>query len=126
VNLDFLIDECLHRRLVDLAAARGHLAEHVVRLGLAGTPDGLIAGAAVGRGAVLVTNNRRDFRRIYARLPRHPGLAVIVPNGPLALQARLFEGLMIHLEDHAPADCLVEIDAAGAVTLEPWSAARSD
>ena len=126
MNLAFLVDECLHRRLVADAKVRGHEAEHVVGIGLAGVPDGIVAGAAIGRNAVLVTNNRRDFRRIYARLDRHPGLAVIVPNGALALQSALFEAIMARLEAEGAENRLIEITAVGTVTLQPWSAAEHD
>lgn len=122
MNGGFLIDECLHRRLVNTARDRGHPAEHVVALGLGGAPDPLIAGAAVGRGAVLVTNNRRDFRRIYGRLKRHPGLLVIIPNGALSTQTRLFEAALDHVEANPMTDRLLEISISGEINFQTWRA----
>lgn len=70
----FLIDECLTPSLAGLAKNWGYNAEHVTELALRRTPDDLLAAFAVGREALMVTNNARDFRRIYRSLPFHPDL----------------------------------------------------
>jgi len=37
--MTFLIDECLHTSLVDVARVAGHAAFHVVHLGIQGSKD---------------------------------------------------------------------------------------
>lgn len=120
MNLNFLIDECLHRRLVGVAKARGHEAEHVLGLGLGAAADGIVAGAAVGREAILLTNNRRDFRRIYRRFPRHPGLAVIIPNVALGSQVSLFDRVLDFLETSDPRNSILEITGSGDLLFAVW------
>jgi hypothetical protein len=38
-TLSFLIDECLHASLVEVANGMGHIAYHIEHLGLKGAPD---------------------------------------------------------------------------------------
>lgn len=119
--LSFLIDECCSLRLVDQALAHGHLATHVNYLGLNGAPDHRLAALAVARGFALVTNNRRDFIRIYARLELHDGLIIIMPSADAEAQPRLFASVLaaIAAAGEDIVNTLVEIDAAGEVTMTP-------
>ncbi len=77
----FLIDECLSLDLVAEAHARGHHATHLVFRGLQGTKDPDLMPTILKEGFVFVTNNGRDFLRLYADLEVHPGLIIIVPGG---------------------------------------------
>jgi predicted nuclease of predicted toxin-antitoxin system len=85
-----LIDECLSPELVAVALARGLLALHVVWLDREGTDDRDLAALAAKRDYVFVTNNRRDFLRLYAALEVHNGLIIIVPSVAADEQRRLF------------------------------------
>jgi predicted nuclease of predicted toxin-antitoxin system len=89
--VNFLIDECLHTSLVEVAMGRGHEATHVNFRGLSGVQDwNLMAPIREGE-FTFVTNNARDFRRLYAREAIHPGLVILIPNVTPDLQRILFD-----------------------------------
>jgi hypothetical protein len=75
----FLIDECLHTSLIEVATVRGHLAWHVTWLGLSGEADRDLMPRIIADDLIFVTNNARDFRRLYARERLHAGLVIVVP-----------------------------------------------
>jgi predicted nuclease of predicted toxin-antitoxin system len=92
--VNFLIDECLHTSLVEVAVARGHQAAHVIYRGLGGVPDWNLMEPIREGEFTFVTNNARDFRRLYAGEDVHAGLVVLVPNVPPALQRMLFDAAL--------------------------------
>jgi len=69
-----MIDECLHTSLVEVAIMRGHQATHVTWRGLAGAADWTLMGPIRSGEFTFVTNNAKDFRRLYAREANHMGL----------------------------------------------------
>ena len=87
----FLIDECLSAALVATAKARGFDAGHVTHLGKTGWQDWNLVPFAVANDYIIVTSNRRDFLKEYAKLDIHSGLVVIIPRGKRDEQTRLFE-----------------------------------
>jgi predicted nuclease of predicted toxin-antitoxin system len=94
----FLIDECLHTSLVEVAVGRGHEATHVNYRGLGGVQDwNLMAPIREGE-FTFVTNNAKDFRRLYAREDIHAGLVILVPNVPPGEQRELFDAALDDLE----------------------------
>jgi predicted nuclease of predicted toxin-antitoxin system len=119
----FLIDECLTPRLVVAAQARGNTATHIAHLQRSGTDDWVIAQIALQRDAIFVTNNARDFLRIYARLDIHPGLVVILPNNATCPLRLAFGKAMDFIESRGDiVSHLIEVSADGAVALKDWSA----
>ena len=86
-----LVDECLSTALVAAAKSRGHDATHVVWLGKAGTQDWNLLPVIQHGDYAFVTNNRRDFLRLYAHLEIHSGLIIILPSVDIREQIRLFE-----------------------------------
>lgn len=95
----FLIDECLSPDLVAVANSRGHHATHVVHRGLQGTKDHSLMPTIFNEGFVFVTNNGRDFLKLYASREIHPGLIIIVPGGiSPAVQIALFTCVLDILE----------------------------
>jgi predicted nuclease of predicted toxin-antitoxin system len=86
----FLIDECLHESLLVLAHDAGFEATHVNHLGSSGQPDWALAERIGKDEFTLVTNNRVDFIKIFAKMELHPGLIVLVPNATPSLQRVLF------------------------------------
>ena len=77
---------------------------------------------AVRSDFAFVTNNARDYRRLYKRVDLHPGLLIIVPQGHHDQQVALFRKLLDYLETIPDiVNQLVEIDEAGHVTVTPWS-----
>ncbi len=97
----FLIDECLHTSLVQVAIDAGHEARHVNWLGLSGETDWDLMPRIIQSDFTFVTNNARDFRRLYAREPLHAGLVIIVPQVVPHMQRALFQAVLSDLSDGA-------------------------
>jgi predicted nuclease of predicted toxin-antitoxin system len=95
----FLIDECLHTSLVAVAQDRGHECFHVNWLGLSGETDWDLMPRIVANDFTFVTNNARDFRKLYAREELHAGLIIIVPQVLPALQRELFIAVLQEFAD---------------------------
>ncbi|MFG1287884.1 DUF5615 family PIN-like protein [Xanthobacter versatilis] len=92
--MKFLIDECLHTSLVGVARAHGHQADHVAWLGLGGGTDWDLMPRIVAGDFTFVTNNARDFRKLYAKEAIHAGLVIIVPQVTPARQRALFDAVL--------------------------------
>ena len=88
--MKFLIDECLHTSLVAVANDNGHDGFHVNWLGLSGEKDWDLMPRIVAEDYTFVTNNARDFRKLYSRQDVHAGLIIIVPQVVPALQRERF------------------------------------
>lgn len=92
--MNFLIDECLHTSLVEVAVERGHEATHVNYHGLSGVQDwNLMAPIREGE-FTFATNNAKDFRRLYAREEMHAGLVILIPNVPPVKRRELFDAAL--------------------------------
>lgn len=89
--MKFLIDECLHTSLVAVAQNNRHDGFHVNWLGLSGEADWDLMPRIVAEDYTFVTNNARDFRRLYSIEGLHAGLIIIVPQVVPALQRELFD-----------------------------------
>ena len=118
----FLIDECLSPILAEAARARGFDATHVVWLGRQSATDRTLAALALERDYVIVSNNARDFRKIYRRLEVHPGLLLILPDLRADMQRRYFLALLDFVEQQPDiVNQIVVIDAKGHIAIESWS-----
>jgi predicted nuclease of predicted toxin-antitoxin system len=110
----FLIDECLHTSLVDVAQQHGHEAHHVNWLGLSGATDRGLMPRIVEEDFTFVTNNAGDFRRLYARQEVHAGLVIVVPQVSPARQRALFASLLDTLDpDDALLNEVIEVSLDG-------------
>jgi predicted nuclease of predicted toxin-antitoxin system len=96
--VNFLIDECLHNSLVEVAVERGHGATHVNYRGLSGVQDWNLMAPIREGDFTFVTNNAKDFRRLYAQEDIHAGLVILIPNVPPAEQRELFGAALDDLE----------------------------
>jgi predicted nuclease of predicted toxin-antitoxin system len=76
----FLTDECLHTSLVAVAQERGHEASHLNWLGLSGETDWGLMPRIIEGDFTFVTNNAKDFKKLYAKEPVHAGLVIVVPQ----------------------------------------------
>ena len=92
--MKFLIDECLHTSLVAVAEENGHEAKHVNWLGLSGRADWALMRRIVSEDFTFVTNNAKDFQRLYAKTPLHAGLIIIVPQVSPSMQCDMFHALL--------------------------------
>ena len=95
--MKLLIDECLHTSLVGTAEMHGHEARHVNWLGLSGQTDWGLMQRIVAEDFAFVTNNARDFMKLFAREPLHAGLIIIVPQVVPSRQRELFDALLHEL-----------------------------
>ncbi|MBY3489865.1 DUF5615 family PIN-like protein [Rhizobium laguerreae] len=102
--MKFLIDECLHTSLVAVAQVHGHDCFHVNWLRLSGETDWHLMPRIVAEDFTFVTNNARDFRKLYAKEASHAGLVIIVPQVLPVLQRDLFA---LILQDLAGAQDMV-------------------
>lgn len=96
--MKFLIDECLHTSLVEVAQQRGHEAQHVIWLGLSGATDWKLMQRIADDDFTFVTNNAVDFRKLYARQAIHAGLLIIVPAVSPTTQRDLFNLLLDEMD----------------------------
>lgn len=116
-----LIDECLHTSLVDVANEAGFEAHHVVRLGLKGSKDYQLMRRIQTGGFVFVTNNAPDFLKLYSKEPLHPGLIIILPNAPPAVQRKLFKAALAEANPTEPTNAVIQVDLTGElVTVEVY------
>ena len=109
----FLIDECLHTSLVELAHAAGHAADHVTYLALGGTKDWQLMDTILERNYTFVTNNRSDFLALYHRAPVHVGLVIIVPNLTPLRQRELFQAALNHIGQSEIVNAVLEVEYLG-------------
>jgi hypothetical protein len=108
--------------LAAVTQARGLAAMHVTWLNMEGTEDWDVAALAAERDYVVVTNNRRDFLRLYAELEVHNGLIIIVPAVLRVAQRRLFEIALDTAErQDSLINLLIEVHADGSVDVCDWS-----
>jgi len=113
--LNFLIDECLTQTLVWLARRHGYDADHVVAMDLGGTLDPDLMPLIVTASHTFVTNNARDFLRLFSLENPHAGLVIIRPSVALAAQVELFEAVLADLHaDPDMANRAIEADYAVA------------
>ena len=90
----------------------GFDAVHVQELGLRGASDADILARAIAEDRIIMTSNADDFRRLGARTPAHPGLAVMLDAVGRARQLTLGLANAIHSAGTAHGR-LFEIDRAG-------------
>lgn len=93
----FLIDECLHTSLADVANNAGYEAHHVTRRGWSAFKDHQLREVVLREEFVFVTNNARDFRNLMGESELHAGLIVILPNVTPALQRELFQRALVEV-----------------------------
>ncbi len=118
----FLIDECLSAELLAEAYARGFEAHHVNHLGLRTASDRSLMPQIIGGNFTFVTNNRRDFLKLYRLVDVHAGLLIIIPPVPSRRQIALFNAALdaIALAGSDLVGELVEVAADGRVTISPY------
>lgn len=85
--VQFLVDECLTPRLVEVANRFGYVAHHVQYRDWKSKTDQALLTFIRDEDLTLVTNNWKDFEPMRRREEIHPG-AVVIPNVPRAGQMR--------------------------------------
>jgi hypothetical protein len=77
----------------------GHECFDVNWLGLSGETDWDLMPRIVAEDYTFVTNNARDFRKLFAKQELHAGLIIIVPQVLPRLQRELFDLALKDLAD---------------------------
>lgn len=108
--MKWLIDECLHVSLVELAHSRGYVADHVNYLGLGSSKDWQLMEIVVERDYTFMTNNRFDFLTLYKKETVHAGLVVIVPNVTPSRQHELFNAVLDHVGSRELLNTVIEVN----------------
>jgi len=111
--LKFLIDECLHTSLVQVAQAAGYMADHVNYLSLGGLKDWQLLPVIRQRELTFVTNNGADFLALLGKEPLHPGMIIIVPNVTPVLQREHFGAALDHIGARDLTNSVVEVKYVG-------------
>jgi predicted nuclease of predicted toxin-antitoxin system len=111
--MKFLVDECLHTSLVSIAHESDHACDHVNFIGLSGYKDWQLMSRVRANDCTFVTNNRADFKLLYAQEQVHAGLIIIVPNVLPSLQRELFRAGLAHIGDCELVNTLLEIELVG-------------
>lgn len=93
-----LLDECMSRTLVSVARMRGHLADHVLYLGKSGWQDHNLVNVVLEGDYLFVTNNARDFLKLFSEVDLHPGLLLIIPQVRREKQVVLFNAALDFIE----------------------------
>jgi predicted nuclease of predicted toxin-antitoxin system len=106
----WLIDECLHTSLVELAHSRGQVADHVNYLGLGSYKDWELMEIVIDRDYTFVTNNRFDFLTLYNKETLHAGLVVIVPNVTPVRQWELYNAVLDHVGSRQLINTVIEVN----------------
>ena len=116
--MKLLIDECLHTSLVAVAQERGHECSHVNWLGLSGETDWDLMPRIIDGDFTFVTNNARDFRKLYAKQELHAGLIIIVPQVLPVRQRELFDAVLEELvADDEFVNEVIEIAIEGEMAI---------
>lgn len=117
--MKFLIDECLHTSLVEIAHERGFEAHHVVYYGLQGAKDHELMRHVREEDFVFVTNNELHFRKLFGREPLHAGLVIIVPSVSPEIQRQLFKSVLEEIAGDEPVNMIVLVRLErGQVVIE--------
>lgn len=95
--MKFLSHDCLHTSLVAVAQACGQECFHINWLGLSGETDWDLMPRIVEGNFTSVTNNARDFRKLFAKEELHAGLVIIVPQVLPARQREMFDAVLDEL-----------------------------
>jgi predicted nuclease of predicted toxin-antitoxin system len=88
--IQFLIDECLTPKLVEVANRSGYVAHHVQYRQWKSREDQALLAFMRAEDLTIVTNNWKDFEPMLRREEVHPG-AVVLPNVPRQAQIDAFE-----------------------------------
>ena len=113
MTVKFLIDECLHASLVELAHTAGYLADHVNYLGLGSSKDWQLMATIRAQEYTFVTNNRSDFLALHKQEQLHAGVIIIVPNVTPTRQRELFTAVLGHIGARDLTNTVVEVDYVG-------------
>ena len=99
IELRFLVDQDVSPKNVAQLNARGHHAEHVAHVGLAGKKDHELVAYAFAHSLIIVTKNPSDFVKLAGHAEVHPGM-ILLRDGHLRTHEEWawLEPVLAHLE----------------------------
>lgn len=105
------LNENISVQVKNLLAENGIKAIHTLDVGNAGKDDEFQLAYAVSNGYIMLTHNRRDFRRIHKAWSiagrKHSGILLIGCAVPNAIAQRVTNFMMHHLSLKEPSFCEV-------------------
>jgi predicted nuclease of predicted toxin-antitoxin system len=120
--IQFLIDECLTPRLVEVANRFGYVAHHVQYRQWKSREDQALLAFMRAEDLTIVTNNWKDFEPMLRREEVHPG-AVVLPNVPRQAQITAFELALSAINAVDPpldmVNTVIEVAESGDVRVYP-------
>ena len=118
--IQFLIDECLTPKLVEVANRFGFAAHHVQYRGWKSKADEVLLGFIREEDLTLVTNNWKDFAPMLRHEGLHPG-AIVIPNVQRSEQIYAFEQALRTIQAIEPrldmVNTVIEVDEGGEVRV---------
>lgn len=120
--IQFLIDECLSPKLVEVANRFGYVAHHVQYREWKSHTDAELLRHIRAEDLTLVTNNWKDFGPMLRREEVHPG-AIVLPNVPRAAQISAFERALRAIKAVDPpldmVNTVIDVDEAEEIQIYP-------
>ncbi|HEX6039347.1 DUF5615 family PIN-like protein [Longimicrobium sp.] len=120
--IQFLVDECLTPKLVEVANRFGYVAHHVQYRDWKSRTDQALLSFIRDEDLTIVTNNWKDFEPMLRREEIHPG-AVVIPNVARAEQISAFETALRAIQSIDPPldmiNTVVEVDQSHVVRVYP-------
>lgn len=122
-----LFDECMSPKLVARARARGYDATHVSYLGKGSWQDFSLVDVILDGGYLFVTNNARDFLKLFSQGDLHDGLLLIIPQVRREEQFRLFGAALDFIETLGDTvNRLIEVHSVDDIRLSNIPPAESE
>lgn len=120
--IQFLIDECLTPRLVEVANRFGYAAHHVQYRQWKSRKDDALLAVIRAEDLTIVTNNWKDFEPMLRREEVHPG-AIVLPNVPRQAQIAGFELALLAISAANPpldmVNTVIDVAENGEVKVYP-------
>ncbi len=128
MSYKLLIDECLHPGLVAIAKERGIVAEFGPHTGKGGWQDHNLVPFAIENDYIIVTNNRRDFLKLYLQHDIHGGFIVLVPRADRKRMDELFILALDRLAEMNEdlVNKVIEVLGDGSVHVRDWNEDEHD
>jgi predicted nuclease of predicted toxin-antitoxin system len=120
--IQFLVDECLSPKLVEVAHRYGYVAHHVQYRQWKSREDQALLAFIRAEDLTIVTNNWKDFEPMLRREEVHPG-AIVLPHVPREGQIATFELALRAITAVDPSldmvNTVIEVDESGEVRVYP-------
>lgn len=120
--IQFLVDECLSPKLVEVANRAGYIAHHVQYRQWQSKADQALLAFIRAEDLTIVTNNWKDFEPMLRREEVHPG-AVVLPHVPREGQIAAFELALRAIAAVDPpldmVNTVIEVAESGEVRVYP-------